>query len=119
MKMASQTRPSVPRYIAPSVTTEELDYADLPVIDLSKADTPAGRADLATEVCEAMTTQRFFYVINHGYSPAQTERMFDIGNALFTQVSDEDKRQPEYMSSLRTNGSFQGYKPRQTFALSI
>jgi isopenicillin N synthase-like dioxygenase len=48
-----------------------VDYADLPVIDLSKADTTEGRAELAIQVCKALTSQGFFYVINHGYTPAQ------------------------------------------------
>lgn len=49
----------------------KVDYADLRIIDLSKADTSEGRAELAIQVRDSMTTQGFFYVINHGYTQAQ------------------------------------------------
>ena len=48
-----------------------VDYADLAIVDLAKADTPQGREELTALVREAMTTQGFFYVINHGYTQAQ------------------------------------------------
>lgn len=48
-----------------------MDYADLPVVDLSKSTTPEARAELAIQVRDAMTTHGFFYVINHGYTSAQ------------------------------------------------
>ena len=48
-----------------------VDFADLAVIDLSKFSTPEGRAELATTVRDAMRTNGFFYVINHGMSPEQ------------------------------------------------
>ncbi|THU84387.1 Clavaminate synthase-like protein [Dendrothele bispora CBS 962.96] len=109
--MPSVTLPSVPHYVLPSVTKEELDYADLPVIDLSKGDTPEGRSALAAQVCDAMTNQGFFYVINHGYTPAQTERMFDIADVPFSQVGDEEKE--KYAGTMKQTGSYQGYKLRQ------
>ena len=43
-----------------------MDYADLPTVDLSKADTPEGLSTLAVQVRDAMTEKGFFYVINHG-----------------------------------------------------
>jgi isopenicillin N synthase-like dioxygenase len=49
----------------------KVDYADLPIIDLSKAETADGRSQLAKEVVDAMTNQGFFYVINHGYTSEQ------------------------------------------------
>lgn len=49
----------------------KVDYADLPIIDLSKYATPEGHAELAIQARDAMTTYGFFYVINHGYEPAQ------------------------------------------------
>jgi len=63
-----------------------VEYADLPIIDLSQGDTTKGRADLASQVCKAMTTQGFFYVINHGYTAAQvgqsTVRRDENNNAV-------------------------------------
>lgn len=48
-----------------------MDYADLAVIDLSKAATAEGRAELAGPVRDALTTNGFFYVVNHGYKAEQ------------------------------------------------
>lgn len=48
-----------------------VEYADLAIIDLSKATTPEGRAELSRQVCEALTEVGFFYIINHGYTSAQ------------------------------------------------
>lgn len=48
-----------------------MDYADLPIIDLSRASTLEGRAELAVQVRDAMTEKGFFYVINHGYTQSQ------------------------------------------------
>jgi isopenicillin N synthase-like dioxygenase len=45
-----------------------VDYADLSVIDLSKAKTAEGRKGLADQVVKAMQSEGFFYVINHGYT---------------------------------------------------
>lgn len=55
----------------PSYKYSLVDYADLAIIDLSKASTPEGRAQLANEVRDAMRDNGFFYVINHGYTQEQ------------------------------------------------
>ena len=52
-----------------------VDYADLAVVDLSKARTPEGRAELANEVRDAMRDNGFFYVINHGFTQEQGRRL--------------------------------------------
>ena len=41
----------------------------------------------------------------------QTERIFDIADVPFSQVSDQEKR--EYEGKIIETGSYQGYKPRQ------
>jgi isopenicillin N synthase-like dioxygenase len=48
-----------------------VDYADLAVIDLSKFSTLEGRTELVTLARDAMRTQDFFYVINHGFTTEQ------------------------------------------------
>jgi isopenicillin N synthase-like dioxygenase len=48
-----------------------VEYADLAIIDLSKAGTLEGRFELAKDVREALRNQGFFYVVNHGYTLAQ------------------------------------------------
>uniref|UniRef100_A0A0W0F2V2 Non-haem dioxygenase N-terminal domain-containing protein n=2 Tax=Moniliophthora roreri TaxID=221103 RepID=A0A0W0F2V2_MONRR len=113
------TVPEVPRYILAQPTTEALDYADLPIIDLSKAhSTPGAFQELAGEIRSAMSAQGFLYVINHGYTPSQacrsddsTERIFDIADVPFTQVSENEKK--VYDARAHETGFLDGYKLRQ------
>ncbi|KAH9944883.1 Clavaminate synthase-like protein [Amylocystis lapponica] len=113
--MPSVTFPAIPHYVPAPGTNEDLDYADLTIVDLAKAATPEGRAELAVQVRDAMTTQGFFYVINHGYTQTQTDRTFDIADIPFSQVSDEEKR--VYNANIKATGSYQGYKLRQYWHL--
>ncbi len=48
-----------------------MDYADLAVIDLSKAASETGRIELAQQIRGALKTAGFFYVVNHGLSTSQ------------------------------------------------
>ncbi|OBZ66835.1 1-aminocyclopropane-1-carboxylate oxidase 9 [Grifola frondosa] len=109
--MPSTILPPVAHYVPAPPTKENLDYADLAIVDLSKAQTAAGRAELAAQVKEAMSGQGFFYVVNHGYTQAQTERMVDIADIPFTLVDDEEKRR--FAPDIKKLGSYQGYKLRQ------
>ncbi|KAG1737555.1 uncharacterized protein EDB91DRAFT_1083066 [Suillus paluster] len=109
--MPSLTIPQIPRYVHAPPTKENLQYADLAIIDLSKATTTEGRAELAVELRNALTTHGFFYIINHGYTQAQTERMFDIADVPMSGVAEDEKR--AYAGNSKETGIFQGYKPRQ------
>jgi len=106
--MPSIVLPPVARYVPAPPTKEPLDYADLTVIDLSKADTYEGRVELAAQLRDAMQTHGFFYVINHGLTQAQNERIFDIADVPFSVVSDEEKK--AYVANIKEAGSWQGYK---------
>lgn len=145
--MPSLTIPQTPRYV-PALPTKEnrgwyslkwhhnvsdalsylVQYADLTIIDLSKAATAEGRAELAVELREALTTHGFCYIINHGYTQAQVkyvqyrffrvfslsvqnERMFDIADIPMSGVPEDEKR--AYTGDSKKTGIFQGYKPRQ------
>ncbi|KAL4245870.1 iron/ascorbate-dependent oxidoreductase family protein [Abortiporus biennis] len=105
------TLPPVPRYIPAPRTKEDLEYADLAFIDLSKASTAEGRAELAIQVRDAVKEHGFFYVINHGWTQEQNDRIFDIADVPFSQVSDEEKK--EYEADILGTASYQGYKLRQ------
>ena len=48
-----------------------MEWADLEMVDLSKAATPEGRAELAPRVAEIMRTTGFMYIVNHGLTHAQ------------------------------------------------
>ncbi|KAL0572717.1 hypothetical protein V5O48_009252 [Marasmius crinis-equi] len=105
------TLPPVPHYTPAGPTKEPLDYADLPIIDLEQARTNPTAA--AAQICNAMSTQGFLYIVNHGYTSSQIERIFDIGNVPFEQVPAEEKKQ--FDAKPHVTGSFQGYKFRQYF----
>ena len=54
-----------------SLTLFPVPWADLGVLDLSKASTAEGRAELAATARDALHNIGFFYVINHGLSQNQ------------------------------------------------
>ncbi|TFK89218.1 Clavaminate synthase-like protein [Polyporus arcularius HHB13444] len=109
--MPAVTLPAIPHYVPAPETAEELEWADLPIVDISKAATPEGRAALAPQVRDAMRTHGFFYIINHGYTQAQTDRIFDIADVPFSQVTDEEKKR--FAGDIKQTGSYRGYKLRQ------
>ncbi|TBU25805.1 Clavaminate synthase-like protein [Dichomitus squalens] len=108
--MPATTVPPVPHYEPAPETKEEFDYADVPIIDFSKVHTPEGRAELMPQVRDAMHTYGFMRVVNHGLSQAQNDRIIDIADVPFTQVSEEEQRQ--LVAKVR-EGDWKGYKPRQ------
>lgn len=87
--------------------TSQVEYVDLAIIDISKASSEEGRAALAIELREAFLNFGFFYVVNHGYSQAQTTRMFDIADVPFSAVIDSEKQ--TYASTRKQDGMLQGY----------
>ena len=48
-----------------------VEWADLEIIDLSKACTEKGRAELAPRVRDVMRKVGFMYVVNHGLTKDQ------------------------------------------------
>lgn len=110
MATETTTLPQIPHWVAPPATKEDLPYADLPVIDLSKFATEEGRAELTKEVCDAMREHGFLIIVNHGYTQEQTDRVFDITDVPFSQVSMEEKK--KYEGTMLQTGSYQGYKLR-------
>ncbi|THU82642.1 Clavaminate synthase-like protein [Dendrothele bispora CBS 962.96] len=104
---------TIPQHQIPPSTTCSLDWADLPIIDLSKADIPEFRESLAEEVCQAMESHGFFYVINHGYTAQQTRRIFDLASATFDLVNEQEKA--KYTG--KSESVYEGYKPRQTWQI--
>ncbi|KAI0819372.1 hypothetical protein BC628DRAFT_1476307 [Trametes gibbosa] len=102
--------PSIPHYVPALPTKEELEWADIPIIDISKAATSEGRAELAPRARDAMRNQGFLYIINHGYSQMQNDRIFDIADLPFAQVPEEEKK--AFAGNIKETGSYRGYKLR-------
>ncbi|KAF9254439.1 Clavaminate synthase-like protein [Marasmius fiardii PR-910] len=102
-----------PLYVFPPPTTQQLEYADLAVIDLSKASTAEGRKEMAGQLARAMHEQGFFYVVNHGYTKEQTNRIFSIANQTFDGVSQEEKT----LYTGESESVYEGYKPKQAWKI--
>ncbi|KAI0800148.1 hypothetical protein C8Q74DRAFT_394695 [Fomes fomentarius] len=107
------TLPECPHYLPQPPSTENLEWADIPIIDLSKAKTAEGRRALVPLVRDAFRTHGFFYGVNHGYTSTQKDRMFDIANVPFTLVGPEEVGR--YAADLKNAANYQGYKGRQVW----
>jgi len=101
---------AVPRsfqYTHVQETKEDLDWADLATIDLSKFGTPEGKKELAQTLIDAVRTKGFFYVTNFGISQDKVDRQFALGQAFY-ELPLEVKE--EYTPDLE-NGVYNGYRP--------
>ncbi|KAH7014152.1 2OG-Fe(II) oxygenase superfamily protein [Microdochium trichocladiopsis] len=88
-------------------TKENLDWADLPTIDLAKYGTPAGNKELADTLIEAIRTKGFFYVTNFGIAQERVDRQFALGQAFYELPLEEKEK---YTPDL-DNGNYNGYRP--------
>ncbi|KAF5372679.1 hypothetical protein D9615_009830 [Tricholomella constricta] len=86
--MPATVLPETRRHIPPPPTKENLDFADLAIIDLDKYKTAEGRAELVLD----------------------TRRIFDIAE-IPSGASDDEKK--KYVARIEEDGSYQGYKLRQ------
>ena len=59
------------RYLPSTYMPRVVDYADFPIIDISKAKTPEGLKELAPVVRDAMQTYGFLYIVNHGLTDTE------------------------------------------------
>ncbi|KAH9848599.1 hypothetical protein C2E23DRAFT_739334 [Lenzites betulinus] len=113
--MPAPTIPFAPRFVPAPPTNEDLEWADLPIVDFSNASTAEGRAALTPQVCNAMRTSGFMYIVNHGLSQAQNDRIFDIADIPFSQVSEEEMKR--YTADIKGTGSYRGFKPRRLWEI--
>ncbi|CCM06179.1 uncharacterized protein FIBRA_08421 [Fibroporia radiculosa] len=109
--MPSTVLPSIPHRERIPLTNEPLEYADLAVVDLSRGETAEGRMELAAQVADAMSNVGFFYIINHGLSQAQNDRMFDVADVPFSLVPEDEMK--AYTTSFEDIGRYLGYKNRR------
>ncbi|KAG6379302.1 hypothetical protein JVT61DRAFT_11757 [Boletus reticuloceps] len=112
--MPNASLPECPCYTPAPPTQLDLDFADLATIDLSKACTPEGCAELAPQLRDALRTNGFVYAINHGYTQAQRDRVFDIANVPFTAVPPEQTKM--YTTDSEKVGHYAGFKQRGYWA---
>lgn len=85
---------SLPPYVRPAPTREELDYAPLAALDFAKFDEPGGKEELVAELRSAIETVGFFYVTNSGISDQEVLHQLAIGQAFFALPLEEKLKNP-------------------------
>jgi len=88
-------------------TKEDLDWADLPTVDLSKFDNEEGKQELAKVLLEAVNTKGFFYLINFGISSERVSRQFGIGSEFYGTPIEERMKSKSDLD----HGNSNGYSP--------
>ncbi|KAF5004840.1 hypothetical protein FDECE_8684 [Fusarium decemcellulare] len=97
----------IPPYSYVPVTKENLDWAELPNVDLSKYGTKEGNAELARTLVDAIRTKGFFYVTHFDIPQADIDRQFALGNAFYNLPIEEKLK---YVPNLDA-GEYNGYRP--------
>lgn len=109
--MISKSPPEADHFKPVAPSKEDIDFVSLNTIDLGRyEDGEEARAELAEQVRLAMTTQGFFYLVNHGIDEEDITRQVDIGHTIFSNTSDEEKLRLQ--APMTTEGSYHGFKPR-------
>ncbi|KAI1382854.1 Clavaminate synthase-like protein [Hypoxylon trugodes] len=101
----NNTKVLIKPWTRPQPTTEKLEYAELPKIDLSIFDQPGGKQELARQLYDAVTKVGFWSVVNTGIDDERVLRQFSFGNAFFKEPL-EEKRFPCNFSE----GEYFGYR---------
>ncbi|CAM1507622.1 Fc.00g072630.m01.CDS01 [Cosmosporella sp. VM-42] len=109
--MISKSYPPVDHFDPVPPTKEPVKFVGLSIVDLATYnDGPEAREKIAQEILKAMTTQGFFYLINHGLAEEHISRQVDIGHHVLKNTSDEEKE--ELRAPMIEEGSYHGFKPR-------
>ncbi|KAL4783712.1 putative 1-aminocyclopropane-1-carboxylate oxidase [Aspergillus varians] len=94
-------------YVQVPETSENLEWADLRTLDLSKFDQPGGKQELAAELTKAIEDVGFFYVKNYGLSKEEVDAQFSLAKSVLS-LPNEEKQQ--YRAALE-QGDYNGWKP--------
>lgn len=109
--MPSSTLAEVDHFEPVAPSKEAIDFAPLQVVDISTyEDGPDARRVLAKQICDAMTTQGFFTLVNHSISEHDIGRQVDIGHTILQRTPQEDKER--LRARIREEGDYVGFKPR-------
>lgn len=108
--MATTTETVTLPYVQAPETSADLDWADLATLDLSKFDQPGGKQELATTLARALEEIGFFYVSNHGLTPAEIDTQFALAHSV---LSLPDSSKAPYRAALE-QGDYNGWKPAGT-----
>lgn len=109
--MISKTLPEVVHFDPVKPSKQELDFADLDILDFSQYSSGgAAQQALAEKLRTAMNTHGFFVLVNHGISEEVITRQVDIGHTILTTTSPEDKQR--LAADILGKGEYPGFKPR-------
>ncbi|KAJ3542611.1 hypothetical protein NM208_g4005 [Fusarium decemcellulare] len=106
--------PAELEYEFPQSTKEDLDYADLEALDLTKLDTASGKRELAEQVLGFINKKGFFYVVGHDFSDEEVRRQYALCQAFFDLPLEEKLR----YECDTAKGDFRGYKKQSTGKLA-
>ncbi|KAF2715734.1 2OG-Fe(II) oxygenase superfamily protein [Pleomassaria siparia CBS 279.74] len=98
----------LPKWKRPGKTNEDLDWADIKVIDLSTFDDPGGKHKLAEELRDAVHKTGFFSITGTGFTHEDVERQYDIGQSYLNLPLDV-KGDPKYRCDF-AQGNYFGYR---------
>lgn len=105
------TLPGVDHFVAVQPSKETIDFVSLHTVDLATYnDGLEAQKQLAEEVRQAMTTQGFFTLINHGITEEEILRQVDIGHTILKRTPQEEKER--LRAPIREEGNYFGFKPR-------
>lgn len=96
-------------WIAPAETKENLDWADLYTIDLSKFNDPIGRKELVKQLGDAVHSDGVWAVVGTGITQDDINKQFALGLKFFEESSLEDKKSQLVNFE---EGNYFGYKPK-------
>ncbi|KAG0645643.1 non sense mediated decay [Hyphodiscus hymeniophilus] len=103
---ASTNRLLVKPWSRPAPTKEDLDWAPLVKIDLSRFDEPGGKQELAKQLYDAVTRVGFWVVVNSGIDDERVLKQFTIGNTFFKESLEEKRTNPCHFEK----GEYFGYR---------
>lgn len=105
-QLASSDGVLVKPWSRPAPTKEDLDWAPLVKIDLSRFDEPGGKQELAKQLYDAVTRVGFWVVVNTGIDDERVLKQFSIGNTFFKQPLEEKRKVPCHFEK----GEYFGYR---------
>lgn len=88
-------------------TKADLEWADLPTVDLSDIKTPEGKQRQSQLLIDAVRTKGFFYVTGYNIAQDRIDEQFAIGQKFYELPLEEKlKYEPDLDS-----GDYNGYRP--------
>lgn len=101
------TRPEPRPWDPPHETKEDLDWAQLSVIDLSRFDEIGGKQEIAAKLKNAVSKDGFWAVVGHGLTQKDFDRQFQLGQHFFENYTLEEKKAQQVQFEA---GNYFGYK---------